>query len=112
LDSLERSSAEFFWVDLDIWKQTYLNNAKAMVQSPEFLKDIEPEHSSKDIVNRMYAVFLGRCASDSEMRDHLADLKGEGPPRIVSDIVAKARDTNPTKIFEGGFRPTSCPGIQ
>ncbi len=88
--------------------ETYIGNAKEMITSKEFSEEIVPRHNTESIINRMYAIFLNRCSTLNEMKEHLAALTTNDPGRITDNILSKAIDANKQKIFEGGYRPESC----
>lgn len=89
------------------WK-TYIGNAGDMIKSKEFLEQIAPNRSAQTVINRMYAIFLNRCANPHEMQDHLGNLRDEETEKITSSILNKAIEDNKQKIFEGGYNPESC----
>ncbi len=88
--------------------EAYVRNARAMVQSDEFLREIEPNHSPQQIINHMYAVYMGRCAFASEMKRQMSLLSREGPRSVVASIINSARRTNADQILAGGFSVGSC----
>lgn len=92
------------------WK-TYMENAKNMIASTEFFERIAPNHSAEAIINRMYAIFLNRCASAHEMQDHMGSLRDNETGNITDSILNKAIDENKQKIFEGGYKANSCPSF-
>lgn len=91
----------------DGWRE-YMDNARSMVRSQEFLKEIEPNHSSAEIINHMYAVYMGRCSFPNEMNTHIRTLSSDGPGAIIASIISKARQNHTDQILAGGFSPSSC----
>lgn len=92
--------------------QTYLGNAKDMISSREFFERIAPIHSDESIINRMYAIFLNRCSSPHEMQDHIGHLRDNETGKVTTSILNKAIDENKQQIFEGGYKPESCPTVE
>lgn len=88
--------------------ETYFARAKVMAGSAEFEERILAVHAREEIIHRMYAVWMGRCAEHGEMSRHLNDtIKGRGS-RVVTAILNKARESNVTQLFAGGFSSSSC----
>lgn len=87
---------------------TYIRNAREMAMSQEFESKIWTNYTRKQIINRMYAVFMGRCASGIEMKVHLKLMDGGRGRRVIADILKDARELHFTQIFKGGYKPESC----
>jgi hypothetical protein len=86
----------------------YIGRGQRLVQSDEFLKQVDPNHTPQQIINRMYAVFRGRCAFAGEMKNQMDGLSRAGSRLIVANIITEGRHSNPDQILAGGFSPSSC----
>jgi hypothetical protein len=88
--------------------ENYIRKAQDAITSHEFQNTIEPNHSVEEIINRIYAVYFGRCANRLEMSDQLSVLNREGAKRMIAGILNKARENNLKQIYSGGYNPNSC----
>lgn len=86
----------------------YMDQARALVQSSEFLREIEPNHTPQKIINHMYAVYMGRCAFPNELDEHMQTLQRAGPRQVITGIISRARTNNADQIQSGGFPGGSC----
>jgi len=92
----------------DGW-EAYLRNARGMIRSPEFLQEVEPNHTPVQIINHMYGVYFGRCAFPKELESRLNVLRGEGAGGVIAGVIRDSRRRHADQIFKGGYSPTSCP---
>ncbi len=81
--------------------------ARDMVGSSEFQRLIEPRHKPEQIVNHMYAVFLGRCPSGFELTGHLRAVRRSYTEATLA-ILEKAHTSSMSQIYNGGFNVNSC----
>jgi hypothetical protein len=88
--------------------EAYRQLGTGMMRGQEFLKQVEPNHTPQQIINHMYAVFMGRCAFNEEMRAHLDTLTSGGPGQVFSTILNSARQYHREQILAGGFSPSTC----
>lgn len=79
-----------------------------MITSPEFGEKIATQHSTFQIIDRISAVFLGRCSTSAELEKHLESLKDDQPGEITTWILREARLKDAGQIFKGGYPPSRC----
>ena len=85
--------------------------ARDMVGSAEFQRVTQPGHKPEEIINHMYAVFLGRCPSAFEMAGHVRATR-RGYSETALAILEKAHTSTMSQamsqIYSGGFNVNSC----
>jgi hypothetical protein len=86
----------------------YIHNGQNLIRGPEFSKQIVPNHTSEQIINHLYAVFMGRCAFPQEMKEALDNQAGDGPARLVESLITYAHQNIPDQVYAGGFSPSTC----
>lgn len=86
----------------------YTARAKRLFRSREFSTDVAPNHQNEKIINRVFAIFLGRCAFKPELERASVEITRRGHAEVLTDVIQTARRRNPDQILAGGYPVTSC----
>jgi hypothetical protein len=86
----------------------YVAGARKLIRSQEFVGVVAPNHTPEQIINRIYAVYAGRCAFANEMSRSMRDYSSGNHGGLVATVIGSARRLHADQVFAGGFSPASC----